>query len=210
MSLVVSRWTLSLFLQSHLVFQEGLLPSLSLPLSTAWHRCSKSNSMHRWSLKVITSRTDQSLILETRRGAAIVRSIIDPPAPRLNVNSPPWFKTIRSLLATISPTTIPLLSRRASPHSGDSLLKHPLCGTAGQPHWGSPQGGGSGTRRPRKDRWGRSSSCTHAHSPPPPKRTQRRTPGNPRRSNQGYKQVFRPSFMSLETKKSSQTIFTAH
>ena len=40
-------------------------------------------------------------------------------APRLNVNSLPWFKTIRSFLAIISPTKIPLLSRRASPHSGD-------------------------------------------------------------------------------------------
>ena len=35
--------------------------------------------MHRWSLKVFTSRTHQSSIVEARRGAAIVRSIIDPP-----------------------------------------------------------------------------------------------------------------------------------
>ena len=48
--------------------RKGLLSLLPLPLSTAWHRCSKSNSMHRWTLKVITSRTDQSLILEARRG----------------------------------------------------------------------------------------------------------------------------------------------
>ena len=66
MILVISRWTLSLSLQSRLVFQEGLLPSLPPPLSTTWHRCSKSNSMHRWSLKFITSRTDQSLVLEAR------------------------------------------------------------------------------------------------------------------------------------------------
>ena len=35
--------------------------------------------MHWWSLNVITSRTYQSPILEARRGAAIVRSIIDLP-----------------------------------------------------------------------------------------------------------------------------------
>ena len=80
MSLVGSRLTLSLSPQSRLVFQEGLRPSLSLPLSTAWRRCSKLCSMHRWSLKVVCSRTDQSPILEV---------IINPPAPRLNVNSLP-------------------------------------------------------------------------------------------------------------------------
>ena len=78
--------------------------------------------MHWWSLNVITSRTHESPILEARRGAAIVRSIIDPPAPRLNVKSLPRFNTIRSFLATISPTKIPLLSKRASPHSVDLLL----------------------------------------------------------------------------------------
>ena len=67
----------------------------------------------------------QSPILEAIRGAAILRSIIDPPAPRLNVISLPRFNTIRSFLATISSTKIPLLSRRASPHSGDLLLKTP-------------------------------------------------------------------------------------
>ena len=36
-----------------------------------------------------------------------------------------------SFLATISPTKIPLLSRRASPHSGDLLLKSPAI-------WGPP------------------------------------------------------------------------
>ena len=81
--------------------------------------------MHWWSLKVIISRTHQSPILEARRGAAIVRSIIDPPAPRLNVRSLPRFNTISSFLAIISLTKIPLLSRRASPHSGDLLLKSP-------------------------------------------------------------------------------------
>ena len=35
-------------------------------------------------------------------------------------------------------------------------------------------------------------------------------PGNPRRSNQGYKQGCRPYLMHPETKKSSQTICTAH
>ena len=44
--------------------------------------------MHWWSLKVITSRADQSLILESRRAAEIVRSIIDPPAPRLSREFP--------------------------------------------------------------------------------------------------------------------------
>ena len=125
MSLVVLRWTLSLSLRSRLVFQEGVLPSSPLPLSTAWHRISKLNSMHRWSLKVITSRTHQSPIFEARRGAAIVRSIIDPLAPRLNLNSLPKFQTIRSFLPTISPIKIPLLSRRSSPHSDDLLLKSP-------------------------------------------------------------------------------------
>ena len=114
MSLVVSRWFLLLSLQSRLVFQEGLLPLPPLPLSTACHRCSKLNSIHRWSLKVITSRTHQWPIFEVRRDAAIARAIINPPAPRLNVNSLPWFKTIRSFLATISPTKIPLPSRWAT------------------------------------------------------------------------------------------------
>ena len=36
-----------------------------------------------------------------------------------------------------------------------------------------------GSRRPRKDRWGRSNSCTHAHPPPSPKRTPRLTPEIP-------------------------------
>ena len=70
MSLVVSRWTLSLSLQSRLAFQGGLLPSLPLPLSTAWRRCFKLNSMHRWSLKVVSSRTDHTPILEAKRGEA--------------------------------------------------------------------------------------------------------------------------------------------
>ena len=125
MSLVSLRCSRIISLLSRILFQEGLLPSPPLPFSTAWHPCSRLNSMHRWSLKVITSRTDQSLILEARRGAAIVRSIIDPPAPRLNEKSPLWFKRIRLFLATISTTKIPLLSRRASPHSGDLLLKSP-------------------------------------------------------------------------------------
>ena len=76
MIVVSSRCSRSLSLLSRLVFQEGLLPSPPLPLSTAWHRCSKLDSMHWWSLKVIISRTDQSLIFEARRIAAIVRSII--------------------------------------------------------------------------------------------------------------------------------------
>ena len=60
MSRVVSRWTLSLSLQSRLAFQEGHLPSLTLPLSTAWRPCSRLNSMHWWSLKVVSARTDQN------------------------------------------------------------------------------------------------------------------------------------------------------
>ena len=59
--------------------------------------------MDWWSLKVITSRNHQSPILEAKRGATIVRLIIDLPAPRLNVNSLPWFNTIRSFLAKDSP-----------------------------------------------------------------------------------------------------------
>ena len=66
-----------------------------LPAFTGWLRSSMLNSMHWCSLKVITSRTHQSPILEARRGAAIVRFIIDrpppppPAAPRLDVKSLP-------------------------------------------------------------------------------------------------------------------------
>ena len=125
MSLVSSRCSPSLSLLSRFVFQEGLLTFPPLPVFTGWLRSWMLNLMHWWSLNVINSRTHQSPILEARRGAAIVRSIIDPPAPRLNVSSLPRFNTIRSFLATISPTKIPLLSKRASPHSGDLLLKSP-------------------------------------------------------------------------------------
>ena len=79
MSLVSSRFSRSLSLLSRFVFQEGLLTLLLLPVFTEWLRSWMLNSMHWWSLKVITSRTHQSLILEARRGAAIVRSIVDPP-----------------------------------------------------------------------------------------------------------------------------------
>ena len=48
-----------------------------------------------------------------------------PSSSRLNVKSLPRFNTIRSFLVTISPTKIPLLPRRASPYSGDLLLKSP-------------------------------------------------------------------------------------
>ena len=70
-------------------------------------------------LKVMTSKTHQSPIFEARQGAAIVRSMIDSPALRLNVKSLPWLNTIGSFLANIAPTRIPLLSRRSSPQSGD-------------------------------------------------------------------------------------------
>ena len=40
-----------------------------------------------------------------------------------------------------------------------------------------------------------------ADPPPPPKRTPRRTPGNLRRSNQGYKQVCRPSRCVLKPRR---------
>ena len=68
-------WSLSLL--SHFVFQEGLLTFPLLHVFTGWFRSWILNSMHWWSLKVITSRTHQSPIFEARRGAAIVRSIID-------------------------------------------------------------------------------------------------------------------------------------
>ena len=48
-----------------------------------------------------------------------------PVAYPLNVKSLPRFNTIRSFLSTISLTKIPRLSRRASLHSGDLLLKSP-------------------------------------------------------------------------------------
>ena len=46
-------------------------------------------------------------------------------APRLNLKFWPRLSTIRSFLAIILPTRILLLSRQASPHSGDLLLKFP-------------------------------------------------------------------------------------
>ena len=99
-------------------------------------------------LNVITWRTHQSTILVARRGAANVRSIIDPPpAPRLNVKSLPWFSTIRSFLAAISPTKIsPATSTQTNPASVSrkspmlksglqtrilALLDHPTPGGAG-------------------------------------------------------------------------------
>ena len=63
--------------------------------------------MHWCSLKVIISRTHQSPSLEARRGAAIVRSIIDPPAPRMNVKSLPRCNTIRSFLAILTDQDFP-------------------------------------------------------------------------------------------------------
>ena len=79
MSLVSSKCLRSLSLLSRFVFQEGLLISLSVPTFTGWHRSWMLNSMLRWLLKIITLRTHQSPILQARRGAAIVRSIITPP-----------------------------------------------------------------------------------------------------------------------------------
>ena len=77
-SLVSSRCFCSLSLLSRLVFQETFLPLPPLPVFTGWLRSRMLNSMHWWSLKVITWRTHQSTILDVRRGAANVRSIIDP------------------------------------------------------------------------------------------------------------------------------------
>ena len=105
MSLVSSRCFRILSLPSRIVFQEGLLPLPPLPAFTGWLRSSMLISMH-----------------------SIIRSIIDRPVPRLNVKSLPCFNTIRSFLATISPTRTPLLSRRASPYSVELLLKSPAMG----------------------------------------------------------------------------------
>ena len=80
MNLVSSRYFRSLSLLSRLVFQEGLLLVPPLSVFTGWLRSWMPNSMHWWSLTVITSRTHQSPILEARRGLAIVRSIINPPS----------------------------------------------------------------------------------------------------------------------------------
>ena len=121
MNLVSSRCSRSLFLLTCLVFREvfHLLPPL--PVLTRCLRSSMLNSMHRWSLMVVISSTQQSPILEAKWGAKFVRSIID---PRLHI-SRTVFSTVSSFLATISPMKIPLLSRRASSHSGDMLLESP-------------------------------------------------------------------------------------
>ena len=79
MRLVSSRCFCSLSLLSLLVFQEGLLPLPPLPEFNGRLRSRMLNSMHWWSLKVITWRTHQSTILEATRGAVKVRSIIDLP-----------------------------------------------------------------------------------------------------------------------------------
>ena len=55
MSLVSSRYSPSLSLLSRLVFQEGLLLLPPLPVFTGWLRSWMLNSMHWWSLKVISS-----------------------------------------------------------------------------------------------------------------------------------------------------------
>ena len=70
MSPVSSRCSRNLSLLTRLMFQEELLPLQTLPLSIAWRRCFKLNSMYRWSLKVVSSRTDQSPILEARQSEA--------------------------------------------------------------------------------------------------------------------------------------------
>ena len=66
-------------------------------------------------------------------------------------------------MATISPTKIALLSRRPNPTQATYYSSHPLWGTTRQPHWGFPQEGGSGSRRPRKDRWGEE-AVLHTHT----------------------------------------------
>ena len=100
MSLVSLRSSQTLFLLSPLVFQEGMFPLLTPPLSTRQLHYCRRNAMQRWSLKVLTSS-------------------------RLKVKSWSEIITIRSFLATILLTRIPLLSRRAFLHSGDLLLKSP-------------------------------------------------------------------------------------
>ena len=55
MSLVSSRCSRSLFLLSRLMFQEGLLLLPPLPSFIAWRRCIRLNSMHRWSLEVVSA-----------------------------------------------------------------------------------------------------------------------------------------------------------
>ena len=200
------RGVLGVALLSRLMFQEGLLPSPPLSLSIACRRSFRLNSMPDGHSRL----SPREPILEARWGAAIVRSIIASNAPRLNVSFLHSFKTIRSFLRPSCQPRFPSYLGRPHPTGTTYHSSHPLWGTARQPHLGFPQEGRSGSRRPRTDHWGRSSSCTHAHPPTPPKRTPRLTPENRRRSNQGYRQGCRPSLMHPDTRLNFQTICTAH
>ena len=119
------------------------------------------------------------LFLDAKLNALVVNQV----APRLNVKPLPRLYTIRSFLVPMSPTKMPLLSRRASPHLGDLLLKSPSIRYRLLACLRLPQGGGSGSQRSRKNRWERSRSYTHVPPPPPPKQTPHQSPGNPRYSN---------------------------
>ena len=56
-------------------------------------------------------RTHQPPIFEANWGVVILRSIVDPAVPLLNVISRPQFSKVRSVMSTILPSSISLLSR---------------------------------------------------------------------------------------------------